>query len=135
LKAASLEHYGALKRRLLSLVLDKFVYEKDVTLPEKLKAEALQNKDKLICLFPHINTLKYYLDTLDLEVQNIAFKQYRHFSRRVDPFLAFLSLAVVKRDATHAAITPMTVEHLCGFFLQYAHIVKYSRLEIKNIEH
>lgn len=103
-------------------------------LPEKLKEEALQNKDKLICLYPHLDKLKDYLENLDLEMQNIAFKQYRHFSRRVDPFLAFLSLAIVKRDASHDAITPMTVEHLCGFFLQYAHIVEYSRLEIKDIE-
>lgn len=132
-KSNSIEHYGALKRRVLSLVLDKFVLDKDLQLPDKLKAEVLINKHKLICLYPYINQLKLYLEKLDLERHNIQFKEYRHFDRRVDPYLAFLTQALVKRNADHESITPMTVEHLLGFFLQYMHTLKHSKLEINDL--
>jgi hypothetical protein len=133
IKSNSLEHYGALKRRVLSLVLDKFVLDKDLHLPDKLKVEVLNNKHKLICLYPFIGQLKLYLEKLDLEQRNIIFEQYKHFYRRVDPYLAFLTQAVVKRDANHGDITPMTVEHLLGFFLQYMHTLKHSKLEIADL--
>lgn len=115
------------------MVLDKFVIEKDLQLPDKLKAEVLINKHKLICLYPYISQLKLYLEKLDLERYNIKFEEYTHFDRRVDPYLAFLTQAVVKRKANNGSITPMTVEHLLGFFLQYMHTLKHSKLEIADL--
>ena len=117
-KSSSVETYGALKRRLLMFVFDRFFKTKDETLSQALCEESSKNKHLMLSLCVHKEELFGELSKVDLEAEVLNAGAQHLYHTYVDPVYSFTS-EVLRKKATSSKTTPLTFHQLKAYFIQY----------------
>ena len=133
LKADSIEHYVALKRRVVDFTFDKFIRVPDENLAARLEAEVLKNKELILLFLPEVKNIKNFFNKLDLEYLNVSYAEYRNMDRKVDPYFSFLCEVIRERRPSDSS-SPMTISQLSAFFVQYTRQRPDSRIPILDLE-
>jgi energy-coupling factor transporter ATP-binding protein EcfA2 len=133
LKAESIEHYVALKRRVIEFNFDRFIRIPDEALLTRLTQEASEKKPLILLFISEVDNIKGFFNGLDLEHANVIHAEYKSMDRRVDPYFSFLC-QVIRERRPNDTCSPMTISQLRAFFVQYSRQRKDSRIPILDLE-
>jgi phage/plasmid-associated DNA primase len=101
-KTKSVENYGALRRRSVNIMCDRF-YPTEI----RLRAEEIEKKlapevdyllNNLLGFLPHSKEMCEFIENFDSEALIISHKDYTKYERYTDPYFSYLSDMFIHND-------------------------------------